>query len=132
MLRQNLRANSKQMYYVYWIQSGNRNYIGATVCIERRIRQHNGELAGGARRTRGRGPWSKRCVVTGFRTWTEALQFEWAFKRISRYSRKTQDRRHALDVLTCKERWTSNSPLSSEVPLDIQDFEDTMCVTRHD
>ena len=35
------------MYFVYWIQSGRRAYIGATVNLQKRLRQHNGEIAGG-------------------------------------------------------------------------------------
>ena len=66
-------------HYVYWIRAGQRHYIGATVNPSRRLRQHNGELTGGAARTHGCGVWTIEKLVTGFRTWKEALQFEWAF-----------------------------------------------------
>ena len=56
------------------------SYKGSTNDLWRRLRQHNGELAGGARSTRGRGPWRPRCVVTGFPTLRDARRFEWAFK----------------------------------------------------
>lgn len=39
-------------------------YTGYTVNTERRLRQHNGELVGGARSTRGRGPWRFLFTVT--------------------------------------------------------------------
>ena len=90
--------------YVYLIRAGARAYIGATVHPARRLRQHNGELAGGARRTRGRGPWHFHCVVVGFRTWREALQFEWAFKRATRRCRSDATRGAALDALLA--RWS--------------------------
>ena len=108
-----------KMYCVYWICSDRRNYIGATTCIERRLRQHNGELKGGARRTCGRGPWTIHCHIQGFRTWKEALQFEWAFKYYSRGSKTLQQRAIALENLMQRERWTSNSPPSSEVELTV-------------
>jgi putative endonuclease len=33
-------------------------YVGIALDVERRLRQHNGELPGGARFTRGGRPWS--------------------------------------------------------------------------
>lgn len=107
-------------YYVYWIQSGPRAYIGATVDPRKRLRQHNGEIVGGAARTRNRGPWRFHCVISGFRSWQEALQYEWAFKYYSRRCRGIAARRAALDQLNARERWTSNSPLAREVPLTLE------------
>ena len=108
-------------YYVYWIQSGPRAYIGATVDPRKRLRQHNGEIVGGATRTRNRGPWSFERVTSGFRTWQEALQYEWAAKYYSRRCRGIHGRRTALDELNQRERWTSNSPLACDVPLTIEE-----------
>lgn len=107
-------------FFVYWIQSSGRSYIGATVNPARRLRQHNGEIAGGAARTRGRGPWHFECVLHGFRTWKEALQYEWAAKYYSRKCRGVTARREALLALNCRERWTSNSPPAREVDLTVQ------------
>ncbi len=40
-------------------------YTGVAIDLERRLKQHNGELVGGARYTRGRRPveliWSEKC-----------------------------------------------------------------------
>ena len=109
-------------FHVYWIRAscGNRHYIGATVSPQRRLRQHNGDLCGGAKRTRGRGPWTFVCIVSGFRTWREALQFEWAFNNHSRRCRSVEGRLSALDLLMRRDRWTSNAPPSSEVPLTVR------------
>ena len=115
-----LHLVKKMPYYVYWIQSGQRAYIGATVDPTRRLRQHNGDIAGGARRTRNRGPWHFRCVVSGFRTWKEALQYEWAAKYYTRRVRSIEARRQALEDLSHRDRWTSNSPPSAEVPLTFE------------
>ena len=55
------------MWYCYMLESigGGRTYVGATVNPARRLRQHNGELAGGARATKGRA-WTRRFLVGGF------------------------------------------------------------------
>ena len=109
-----------EAYYVYWIRSNNKHYIGATVCPQRRLRQHNGEIQGGAQRTTSRGPWTFECVIKGFRTWKEALQFEWAFKFYTKRCRGVDSRKQGLQVLLGKDRWTSNAPLASEIILDVE------------
>lgn len=62
---------------------GRRTYVGATVDPNRRLRQHNGELAGGARATRG-GVWRRRYLVGGFADERDALRFEWRWKYLTR------------------------------------------------
>jgi len=110
--------NTKK-YYCYWIVSGRSSYIGATVDPTKRLKQHCGVLSGGARRTKGK-LWHFHCVISGFRTWREALCYEWAFKYYSRHCRGIESRQLALEKLMLKERWTSKSPLAAEVPLTYQ------------
>lgn len=52
-----------------------RTYIGVTNNLKRRLRQHNGEIVGGAKTTRGR-VWRYLFHVSGFDK-IQALQFEW-------------------------------------------------------
>ena len=57
-------------------------YVGATLDLARGLRQHNGEIKGGAKYTRlgAKGSWAVVFTVQGFREQREALQFEWALK----------------------------------------------------
>ena len=64
---------------VYILQNGKSLYVGATIDLSHRIRQHNGELSGGAHRTSSKGPgWVCLLYVQGFQSRTESLQFVYA------------------------------------------------------
>jgi len=75
--------------YVYLLMcSDNATYVGATVDLNRRLRQHNGEIKGGAHATTSKvkkgKTWKRVCYVSGFPDWSAALQFEWRWKQLSR------------------------------------------------
>jgi len=76
-------------FFVYLLLSTNGNtYIGATVDLDRRLRQHNNEIKGGAHATgikvsKGE-TWTRAIHVAGFPDWPAALQFEWRWKQLSR------------------------------------------------
>lgn len=110
-------------FFVYLLVSTNKStYIGATVNLDRRLRQHNGELVGGAKATKiaiKKGQvWERACYVSGFPSWQAALQFEWRWKRLGRnISRKMnllERRIRALDMLLALDRSTSNAIPFSE------------------
>ena len=77
------------MCYVYFLASDSgATYIGATVNLDRRLRQHNKEIKGGAHLTaikvdQGE-KWTRMAHVSGFPDWQAALQFEWRWKQLSR------------------------------------------------
>lgn len=78
-----IRAMRKQPSMVYCLQSqavakSTATYIGFTVNPYRRLRQHNGEVSSGARRTSKRQPWRFVAIVCGFPAHVIGLQFEWA------------------------------------------------------
>jgi predicted GIY-YIG superfamily endonuclease len=78
----------KGEWVVYILQSvprPMRTYAGVTNHLSHRIRQHNGEIKGGARATCSTRPWKLYAVVRGFgddkRT---AMRFEW-FTKMKHY-----------------------------------------------
>jgi predicted GIY-YIG superfamily endonuclease len=76
-------------FFVYLLLSSNNStYVGATVDLERRLRQHNSEIKGGAVATTSKvnkgETWIRACHIEGFPDWQSALQFEWRWKQITR------------------------------------------------
>ena len=112
-------------FFVYLlVSSDNATYVGATVDLDRRLRQHNKEIVGGAHATgmkvaKGE-TWRRHCYVAGFPDWTAALQFEWRWKHLSRQLPKKMQplerRMKALDNLLAMERPTTKSVAYSEWP----------------
>jgi structure-specific endonuclease subunit SLX1 len=111
-----------QNFYVYLLESTNNStYVGATVDLDRRLRQHNKEIKGGAVATSNKvvkgEEWKRVCHIEGFPTWQAALQFEWAWKYYSRKLPKKmfplERRRQSLDTLLSLER-----PTSKAIPYD--------------
>jgi structure-specific endonuclease subunit SLX1 len=75
--------------FVYLLEStSGATYVGATIDVERRLRQHNKEIKGGAHATSAKvakgETWSRICYIEGFPDWQAALQFEWRWKQLSR------------------------------------------------
>jgi predicted GIY-YIG superfamily endonuclease len=105
------RKESPWSCYCLLSESGS-TYIGSTIDIERRLRQHNGELSGGARATsRGKG-WTRVCHVVGFPDECAALQFEWRWKQLSRKessSKPIERRIAALCTLLTMDKATSKA-----------------------
>ena len=101
-------------FYCYMLYTDGATYIGATVDVDRRLRQHNKEIKGGARRTGikvGQGlSWLRSCYVT-LPDWKSALQFEWRWKQLGRtrftHIKNPVDRRlHSLHYLLSLEKPT--------------------------
>jgi structure-specific endonuclease subunit SLX1 len=123
-------------FYVYFLAldecdmigtPGQKTYIGATVDLDRRLRQHNKEISGGAHATGAQvdkgSHWRRVCHVANFPTWQAALQFEWRWKNLSRrkdllvIKDPIERRMKALDVLLSFDRSTSKAIPYSEWPV---------------
>ena len=112
-------------FFVYLLESSKgATYVGATMDVARRLRQHNKEITGGAVATgirvqRGE-TWHVCCHVANFPTWQAALQFEWRWKQLSRplarqeHARPLARRAAALRKLLALEKPTTKSVPYSE------------------
>lgn len=96
-MENNDNDNDKK-YYVYILESSDKasTYVGATINLDHRLRQHNKDLAGGAHATsikvaQGH-TWRRVCHVEGFPDWSAALQFEWRLKQLSRKLFQTKNK----------------------------------------
>ena len=104
-------------FFVYLLISSNKTYVGATVNIDRRLRQHNKELVGGAKYTKIEvdkgGIWKLACYISEFPNWNSALQFEWQWKyinkKISKKYTSLERRIHSLRLLLSNDKSTIKS-----------------------
>lgn len=106
----------------YIIQNKGCTYAGVSPDPVKRLRKHNGEISGGAKYTQSKGPgWTHVCLVHGFQTKTQALQFEWAVKHVPpRDSGGLVNRIKKLYIVLNKKNWTSKSPEANTVPLQLE------------
>ncbi len=95
---------TEKPWFCYFLECSDKNtYIGATVDVNRRLRQHNCELKGGARRTTAKSAggqkWHRVLYVSGFSSSQEALQFEWRWKFFSRKSSAAKPMERRIEAL---------------------------------
>ena len=123
---------AEKQHYVYVLQSmvnPKRTYVGYTVNPARRLRQHNGEIKGGAKYTTACRPYQMICYISGFADERSALQFEW---RCHHPSGKPKRRKTRFDKFSgvdrrCKilqyvlglDRWTCAALNCKSIPLTI-------------
>ena len=107
------------MSYCYMLYTNEgHTYIGATNDPDRRLRQHNREISGGARATGIRVAqgliWKRACYITNIPEWRSALQIEWRWKQLGRTQYKhiknpIERRLHSLKMLLSLEKPTTNA-----------------------
>ena len=111
--------------YVYLLLSTplrKSTYVGATVDLDRRLRQHNKEIKGGAHATGIKvdegNIWIRSVYVRGFPDWKSTLQFEWRWKQLTRkiftFKDPLQRRMIALKKLLNLDRPTTKAKCYNE------------------
>lgn len=118
-LRQDHKIKFHSCYLLQSIAKPRRTYFGYTVNPFRRLRQHNGEITGGAKHTRGSRPWRLICYITGFHTKVEGLQFEWRLHHPIRKGSGLKGRIRILTETSSLNKWTPKAPDSAERPLTV-------------
>ena len=106
----------------YIIENSGYTYVGVSNNVEKRLRAHNGEIKGGAKYTTGKGPgWKHICLIHGFPTKIESMQFEWALKHVKpRNAGGMINRIKKLKTLFFKTKWTSKAPYAATCPLTLE------------
>ena len=112
-------------YNCYIIFNDNYSYVGITNNIQRRLKQHNEILKGGAKYTKLINcklttKWNYACYIDGFKNKIDALRFEWALKHVKPKTKTgIFNRINKLLILLNKDKWTNNSPYSKNYKLTI-------------
>jgi putative endonuclease len=79
----NVSYHRRVPWYAYvLVSAAGRTYVGTSNDVERRLRQHNGELAGGARTTRAGRPWLIGRVLGPFASRGDAVRCELRLRRL--------------------------------------------------
>ncbi|KAK6120828.1 hypothetical protein DH2020_045433 [Rehmannia glutinosa] len=109
------KSSPRNSWTVYLILSTNppiKTYVGVTNNFSKRLKQHNGELNGGAKASRAGRPWICACLIQGFGNKSKAYQFESKWKSISRKlplkrSSKNQEQADSSQLFLLQHRYAA-------------------------
>ena len=92
----------------YLIANGGYTYVGVSPTPEKRLRQHNGEIKGGAKYTTSKGNgWKYACHISGFKSKNDVLKIEWAIKHEKpKYKFGIENRILKMISVLKKNKWT--------------------------
>lgn len=100
-------------------------YVGISNQLHRRLRQHNGLIKGGAKYTRGKGPWALVCYVTNLPSESAVKQLEWRLHHLPKQGGRRPRgggiawRLEKLQQVLAMDKWTQNSPLRDTLHLEL-------------
>jgi len=97
-------------------------YIGATINLDHRLRQHNKEISGGAKATSIRVAqglsWKRVCHITNIPEWKSALQLEWKWKQLGRTTYKHIRNPIERRLYSLKKLLSLEKPTQKSIPYD--------------
>ena len=118
--------DTSKNHYCYILQNDDnqRTYNGYTVNCVKRLRQHNGEITGGAKSTRCSKTCKYICIVSGLPDNINALQCEWRIRKpFNRRRTKAyccpEGRIKGLNHVLHLDKWTSNS-IPNGFPIEVK------------
>lgn len=127
-------VNIDKQFFCYIIAHANTNtenrlpkqrtYNGYTVNVSRRLRQHNGEIKGGAKATRTTdGGWYYIAILT-CRQWTavRAMQHEWTIKYPTRHKPRPAEYQGPIGRIKSLKLVCSQIPCNEEVNIYVHDL----------
>ena len=96
----------------------NLTYNGSTNNIVRRLRQHCGEITGGAKATKGK-KWEVYALVTGFINHKNCLSCEWRIKKPTNKRRPAKfcgviGRIKGLNTVLMLDKWTNKCTVENK------------------
>lgn len=110
-------------FYCYLLCTENeQTYVGATIDPDRRLRQHNKEISGGARATGIRVAqgltWNRICYLENIPEWRTALQIEWRWKQLGRTQFKHIRNPIERRLYSLKKLLSLEKPTEKAIPYD--------------
>lgn len=122
--------NNSETWYCYIIKSMDPKYLnytynGSTNDIVRRLRQHNGEIKGGAFRTKIRRPWEYIAILGGLPNHHNALSCEWKIRHPTGCARSRKPKEFigvkgriaSLNKVLKLDKWTNQcKELNKDIP----------------
>lgn len=107
--------------YLLYTEEG-QTYVGATTDVERRLRQHNQEISGGARATGIRVAqgltWKRACYISDIPEWKSALQIEWRWKQLGRTEFKRIKNPLERRLYSLKKLLSMEKPTTVSIPYE--------------
>jgi predicted GIY-YIG superfamily endonuclease len=107
--------------YLLYTDEG-QTYVGATTDPDRRLRQHNKEITGGAKATGikvSQGlTWKRACYISNIPEWRSALQIEWRWKQLGRTQFKNIRNPLHRRLYSLKKLLNLEKPTEKGIPYD--------------